>query len=334
MPEFKLQRLRGGFAIAVYDGGRRISRKQLESRDAAGAAAELSRIVAAASRPVDPTVGELWDAYRQDRIGRRIADNMEFSGRAVLPFFGGKRPRDVDAKQCRSYTTERRLKGRKNGTIGTELNHLRIVLAWAKKTGLIEAVPHVEMPAKPPPRERHLTREEFDALLDASETHHLRLFLVLAISTAARAGALLELTWDRVDFVRGLVFLGQRNVLRPRKGRATVPMTDTLRAALSAAKEIARSEHVIEWAGEGVSSVRTALSKAAARARLPGVSPHVLRHSAAVWMAEDGVPMGEIAAYLGHSDPTITARVYARFSPTHLRRAAGSLELGSARRLK
>jgi integrase len=44
-------------------------------------------------------------------------------------------------------------------------------------------------------------------------------------------------------------------------------------------------------------------------------------------MAEDGVPMGEIASFLGHSDSRITERVYARFSPQHLRRAAKSLEL-------
>lgn len=334
MPEFKLQRLRGGFAIAVYDGGRRVSRKQLASRDATGAAEEFRRLAAIASRPVDPDVSTLWAAYRKDREGRRIAENMEFSGKAITPFFGFMKPADITDKAVRDYTKDRRLKGRKNGTIGTELSHLRIVLAWAKKTKLIDEAPHIEMPAKPPPRERHLTRDEFDSLLDASETPHLRLFLVLAISTAARHAALLELTWDRVDFARGLIYLGQRNVLRPRKGRATVPMTNTLRAALSAAKEIARSDHVIEWAGEPVSSVRTALGKAAARAHLTGVSPHVLRHSAAVWMAEGGIPMPEIAAYLGHNDPTITARVYAKFSPSHLRRAAEALELGSARGVK
>ena len=48
------------------------------------------------------------------------------------------------------------------------------------------------------------------------------------------------------------------------------------------------------------------------------VSPHMLRHSAAVWLAEDGHGMEEIAEFLGHSDTKVTTRVYARFSPTHL----------------
>lgn len=64
---------------------------------------------------------------------------------------------------------------------------------------------------------------------------------------------------------------------------------------------------------------------AVARAGLRGVTPHVLRHTAAVWMAEAGVPMTEIAAYLGHSDSRITERVYARFSPDYLRKAAAGI---------
>jgi integrase len=331
MPEFKLQRFRGGYAIAVYDGGCRLSRNKLESSDAAGAAAEFERLVAEAKRPVDPDVNALWEAYREDRAGRRIAENMEWSGKSIIPFFGKKKPADINVNLCRSYIATRRLKGRKNGTIGTELNHLRIVLAWAAKTNLIGKAPPMELPSKPPPRERHLTRDEFNALLDASETHHLRLFLVLAISTAARAGALLELTWDQIDFERGLIYLGQRNALRPRKGRATVPMTNSARAALSSAKRVTRSGFVIEWGGEAVTSVRTALNKAAERAQVKGVSPHVLRHTAAVWMAEAGRPIEEIAQYLGHSDTGTTQRVYARFSPGHLRQSANALELGSVR---
>ena len=66
-----------------------------------------------------------------------------------------------------------------------------------------------------------------------------------------------------------------------------------------------------------------------AAARRAGVkcSPHVLRHTAAVWMAEDGVPMEQVAQYLGHNDSRTTERVYARFSPDFLRADARSLDL-------
>jgi hypothetical protein len=43
-------------------------------------------------------------------------------------------------------------------------------------------------------------------------------------------------------------------------------------------------------------------------------------------MAESGVPMEEIAQYLGHSNVNVTRKIYARFSPNHLRAAAAALE--------
>jgi len=44
-----------------------------------------------------------------------------------------------------------------------------------------------------------------------------------------------------------------------------------------------------------------------------------------VWMAEDRVPMSEIAAFLGHRDSAVTSKVYARYNPDFLRGAARSL---------
>lgn len=329
MPEYKLQRFRGGWAIALYEDGKRVSRKSLEARDAAGAAAEFSRITAAASRPVDPNVAEVWDAYVADKDGRRIAKNMRWSRTNIVPFFGAMRPDDITPKVCRTYTAKRRALGKKDATIRTELNQLRTAMLWAEKHKMIAKAPFMEMPSAGMPRERRLTRGEFDRLLAAAaETPHLRLYLLLAIATAGRNAALVELTWDRVDFNRGLIILGVKGVVRPMKGRATVSMNDELRAALSAAKPHALTDRVIEFAGRPVAGVRTSLSKAAENAGLVGVSPHVLRHSAACWMAEDGISMQEIAAMLGHSDTLITQRVYAQLSPGYLRTAAQSLQSG------
>jgi len=79
---------------------------------------------------------------------------------------------------------------------------------------------------------------------------------------------------------------------------------------------------VIEWAGKPVDSLKRALMTAAAAAQLEDVSAHVLRHTAAVWMAEAQIPMEEISQYLGHSNVDITRRIYARYSPDYLQAAA------------
>lgn len=51
----------------------------------------------------------------------------------------------------------------------------------------------------------------------------------------------------------------------------------------------------------------------------------MLRHTAAVWMAEGGIPITEIAAYMGHTTPAVTFRTYARYSPEYLRKASDAI---------
>ncbi|ARC87451.1 hypothetical protein B5V46_01805 [Rhodovulum sp. MB263] len=78
-----------------------------------------------------------------------------------------------------------------------------------------------------------------------------------------------------------------------------------------------------------VRSIKTGFNAAVARAGIDHCTPHDLRRTAGRFMAEAGVPIEEIAEYLGHTNPNITRSTYARFSPEHLRRAAGSLEFGA-----
>jgi integrase len=114
-------------------------------------------------------------------------------------------------------------------------------------------------------------------------------------------------------------------------------MLRTARAALLEARQGALTDYVIEWAGQRVKSVKRGLAAAAKRAGLEHVSPHQLRHSAAVHMAEDGVGMEEIAQMLGHSNVNVTRNVYARFYSDYLKGAAEALEfddLGPAKRRK
>jgi integrase len=102
-------------------------------------------------------------------------------------------------------------------------------------------------------------------------------------------------------------------------------MTDRAEAELVAAAKARTCEHVIEYGSKPLGKIRMGFASVAGDAKLPWVTPHVLRHTAAVWMAEGGITMPEIAQFLGHTDSRITERVYARFSPTHLRRAARAL---------
>lgn len=332
MREYRIGRLNGSFVVTWSDEGRR-RRYRLDALTAKEAEAEAIYVIRRETLPRGAlTVTDLWGAYRADRKGRPVDRNMRSSGNAVLPHFGHLRPDQITTEMCRAYTAARK-KAISQGSIWTELGHLRTCLSWAVKQRLISSAPHIERPAKPAPRERYLTHAEVARLLDADCEPHIKLAITVLLTTAARVGAVLELTWDRVDLQRGQIRL-RVDAEGPRKGRATVPINGTLRAARTAARAAAVSDHVIEWAGGPVKSIRKGFTRAVTSAKLTGVTLHTLRHSAAVHMAEAGVPMDEISQYLGHSNVQITANVYARFSPQHLSRAAEALEFGRLRVVK
>lgn len=331
MRDFRIGRLKGRFVVMWNDDDGRRRRYRLEAHTAKEAEREARNLIVSRTAPkTGVTVAQLWDAYRADRQGRAIAAKMAVTGKHILPVFGHLLPSQITADDCRKHIAARRAAGAAEYTIHTEMGNLRICLSWAAKTGLIPRAPAIERPQTPAPRDRYLTREEAMALIDAAHAPHIRLAIQLMLMTAGRIGALLELTWDRVDMQRGIIRLAT-NDIGPRKGRATVPMTDGLRAALTVAAEAARSDYVIEHAGEPVASIKTGFNAAVKRAGIAHCTPHDLRRTAGRFMVENGTPIEEVAAFLGHSNPSVTRSTYAAFSPTFLRGAASALEFGGPR---
>jgi integrase len=324
--EWELGKLNGECVLVWYDAERKRRRYRLGTSDPREASIRAPRIFAELTRPKGKTVAELWQAFVSDKAGRRIIVTMDYTWKTLRERFAYMHGDSISVEDCRAHTKERREVGIKDGTIHTELGHLRMVLNWAVKQGLLEKASHIERPTPPKRKEAHLTREQARALIDAAEFPHLRLYIILALGTGARNAALLELTWDRCNFERDLIDLRNPLLTAPHKGRAIVPMNRTVKAALLEAKAGALSDFVIEWAGKKVASVKKGLRATAKRAGVGHVSPHMLRHSAAVHMAEAGIPMEEIAQFLGHDDVETTRRVYARFSPTYLAKAASALE--------
>src|SRR5690606_27043876 len=170
----------------------------------------------------------------------------------------------VSIADCRAHTEERRKAGIKDGTIHTELGHLRMVLLWGENHKMIDRAPAIERPAKPEPKTDYLTRDEIRRLADAAKSPHIRLAIYLMIATGARNEAAMQLTWDRVDFERRMIQLRNPFDRAKRKGRATVPMNDALFDALSEQKRGAFTPFVIEWAQAPVKSIKKGLKFAGA----------------------------------------------------------------------
>lgn len=332
MLEAKVGRFRGGFCVYWWESGRR-RRYQLGARTRKEAEAEaLDVIRRETAKAGGLKIGELWDMYAAEKAGKPMTKTIGYF-HELRSYFEEFRPDQVTVDHCRGYVRKRRGQGRGDGAIWSEMIALRTVLNWAKKRTLISAAPYIEIPPKPAPKERWLTMEEVRALVDAAEAPHIRLAIILLFSTAGRVGAVLDLTWRRVDFQQGIINL-RSDSEGPRKGRAIVPMNSTARAALAVAKHAALSNYVIEYGGGPVKSIRKGFYSACQRAGLKDVTIHTIRHSAAVHMAASGVPLSKISQYLGHSNTGITEKVYSRFAPSHMADAAEVLELGTPRKVQ
>ncbi len=322
--DYRIGRLNGRYVVTWWaDGKRRRYRLDAKSREEATSEA-LTVIRQERAKESGETIGHLWTAYREEKKGRRIAVTMGFEWKVMEPFFGNLRPDQLTVAHSRAYTEARRAMGKHDGTIWTELGHLRTVL----RRYLGDRAPHIERPSKPPPKERWLTEAEIGKLLAVPKAHHIQLAILLMLSTAGRIGAILELEWSRVDMERETVNL-RTTETGPRKGRAIVPMNAGLKAALTHARAAAMTDSVIEWAGKSVKSIKTGFNAACEGAGLAKVTPHTLRHTAAVHMAAAGRPMSRIAQYLGHSNTHQTEKVYARYAPDHLREEAAILDFAS-----
>lgn len=326
-----------GQAVATWrdaDGRHRYRLGQADNEiQARGLLAAFAHAKAQSPAPGQRTVGDLFTAYRNDREidGKQVA-SFDWNWKALAPTFAAVVPDEVNADLCRAYAADRIKQGVQAGTVWTELTRLRSALNWAAKRRLISwPPPYVWVPSKPAARSRVLSAAEIDALLDGAVMPHVRLFIVLALVTGGRSSALLQLIWDRIDFEAGTIDLRRAEPVNPltkqaRKGRAVVPMNATARAVLSQAKAEALTDHVIEWDGQPIKSIRKGFSEACRRAGLDGVTPHDLRRTAATLADEAGIDPARIARFLGHSN-IASGEAYRHPRPAALTPIADVLEL-------
>jgi integrase len=282
--------------------------------------------------PPQPLVADILDGYLADAKKRQVAahDRLVFAAAVLKRHIGNLEPEMLTR---RLYRDRREQEDVADGTIRREIGTLRAALTWAVRERWIERAPYIEMPPAPAPRERWLTRAELEDLIRASAPH-IRRFVILAYHTAARAGAILDLTWDRVDLEHRRVDYRRPGRAATNKRRVMVPLNPVVLAELRAARHAELQEatdaredppiHVIEHRGRPVQSIKKGFAEACRRAGIEDCSPHTLRHTAATHMVMAGVPLSQIARMLGDSEAMVE-RVYGKHSPDYLREAADAL---------
>jgi integrase len=158
-------------------------------------------------------------------------------------------------------------------------------------------------------RVRYLLDEEEQRLLFVltGPRGHLLPLVVLAIGTGMRRGDLFKLTWERIDFQRGLIY-----VPNSKTGRDySVPMSEEVKATLKQIRSTVRGGGYVfinPDTAKPYTDVKHAFRTACQLVGIENLHWHDLRHTFGTRLAEAGCSEATIADLMGHSDPQTTRR--------------------------
>ena len=190
-----------------------------------------------------------------------------------------------------------------------------------KEWGWVEDTPFrkITKPKESRGRVRFLSDDERKRLLVSCREHNnpfLYAIVVVALSTGARQGEILNLRWKDIDMKRGMITLYEtkNNEIRaiPLRGHAFEVVQD-----LNKVRRI--DTDLVFPSNRNPSkpiSIQMIWERAMRRAEIEDFRFHDLRHSAASYLAMSGASLAEIAAVLGHKTLQMVKR-YAHLSEQH-----------------
>lgn len=265
-----------------------------------------------------PEPGDVWAA----RIARTKATTAAGTQRGALPilermriFFGAR----LTARRTHDYIAARAGEGALPSTIRKEVVMMRNLLPPHEREQVrLPRDRDVERHAR---RRRFLNLDEI-AALEAACGPELRHVVRGYLRTGARLNELLAVEWADVE--GGSVRLPNIKTVRSsRDSHRLVPLPPSLLPDLAAARA-ARLPRPWYWPGTD-RTLGYHLGRAAERAGLGRISPHVLRRTFACHVLQAGAQMTAVRDLLGHASITTTERDYAWLLPAQHEAAVGLL---------
>ena len=178
--------------------------------------------------------------------------------------------------------------------------------------------------SEPRGRDRHLSDKEISALLKSakkSEHPHLYAMVLTALTTGARRGEIMGLTWGDVDLTKGRALL-RRTKNTDKRMLVLVPQVI---AELRKIQKVRRIDSDLIFANPNngkrtYTNLQVAWNETRDEAKLKDFRFHDLRHTFASRMAMDGKSIREIAEALGHRTLAMVQR-YAHLTDSHVQTA-------------
>lgn len=190
--------------------------------------------------------------------------------------------------------------------------NLHKALKYAVKLDLIPGNP-VDKVERPKPEKymaAYYTAEEIEQLFEAARGHRLELIIQFAAFYGLRRGEVLGLRWDAVDFEAGTLTIRHIVTSTNLEGKHVLVEADRAKT-----KSSLRTLPLVEG-----------FAKLLSDHGLRKIRFHDLRHSCASLLLKQGVPMKQIQEWLGHSDISTTANIYAHLDSQSKQLSAATME--------
>jgi integrase len=282
-----------------------------------------------------PSFAEWWAVYRKTYTPLKSARNRDAQIVAhFLPHFGARRLDEITKSDIVRYLNVRRTQ--KTGNPGHKNRRLVSESTVRRERGLLQSIFERAIDeghdfrnpfrgikrGKDKARTRVLTLDEETLLLEALHPRFQR-FVRFALATGCRLDEIRGIDSERdVDWTRGTVHV----VGKFRKER-DVPMQPDARAAL---EEQLDGEDKL-WT-QNPQRLREVMAEGSARAKIPALTPHSLRHTFGTRWLQAGGDIYKLSKILGHSTVAVTEAHYAHLLKEDLVAASQQVKIPVAPR--
>jgi integrase len=278
-----------------------------------------------------PTLNDLWERYLPYAKEHKKTwdDDAYHYGKHLEPRFGSKTLDSITSFDIEKMKSDLKKglnalgKPYKPATIKHQLVLLRHLYNVARKWGIYDGknpMDAVSMPKVDNQVTEFLSDEELSRLLEVLDSWPFRecaVFVLFAIYTGLRRGELFKLSWNDVDFERGLLRL-----VDPKGGKTTsIPVSQQ---ALDVLTELNRDSDYVFPGNNGQQRVdfKSPWYRIRKAAELPeGFRFHGLRHNFASYLISNGADLSVVGALLTHKNASTTQR-YAHLRPDAVKAAA------------
>lgn len=224
---------------------------------------------------------------------------------------------EIDDEDIKEYMQVLVRTGKSDTFINQTINSIKFYFE------IVEGMPnrfyHIDRPRRSSRLPEVLDRDEILSIISAIKNIKHRCIISMLYGAGMRRSEVIDLMIKHIDSRRMMVFV---RGAKGRKDRYTVLSNKLMRELNTYFKEYKPKEYVFEGPQGGrysASSIRNILKRAALKAGIiKRVTPHMLRHSFATHLLEDGVDLRYIQTLLGHSSSK-TTEIYTHVAKHALR---------------